>query len=109
MNEPLHEHRVASLQDLKEKKGFLAKVSGEEIALFKIEGECFAIGNVCPHQHFSKLHEGELKGFTVTCPMHGWTYDLHTGISTNGSGKVKTYEVEIRRDEVFIRNHGDTD
>jgi nitrite reductase/ring-hydroxylating ferredoxin subunit len=50
-----------------------------------------------------------VKGFTVTCPMHGWTYDLRTGVSTNASGKVKTYKVEIRRDEVFILSHGDAD
>ena len=107
--EPLRDYKIARIEEIREKKGFLARVKGEEISVFKIGGECFAIGNVCPHQHFSKLHEGEVKGLTVTCPMHGWTYDLRTGISTNASGKVKTYEVEIRRDEVFIRNHGDTD
>jgi len=105
----LQEHRIAAVQDLKEKKGFLTKIKGEEISVFKIGGEFFAIGNVCPHQHFSKLHDGEVRDFTVTCPMHGWTYDLRTGTSTNGNGKVKTYEVEIRRDEVFIRSHGDAD
>ncbi|MGA9405618.1 MAG: Rieske 2Fe-2S domain-containing protein [Bacteroidota bacterium] len=103
MNGPLQEYRIARVQDLREKKGFLARVRGEEISVFKIEGDCFAIGNVCPHQHFSKLHEGEVKGFTVTCPMHGWTYDLRTGISTNADGKVKTYEVEVRNNEIFIR------
>jgi nitrite reductase/ring-hydroxylating ferredoxin subunit len=109
MRRPLQEYKVARIQDLKDNKGFLAKVGGEEISVFKIEGEFLAIGNVCPHQHLSKLHDGEVKGFTVTCPMHGWTYNLRTGISTNASGKVKTYEVEIRRDEVFIRSHGDAD
>ena len=62
------------MQDLRDNKGFLAKAGGEEISVFKIDGEFLAIGNVCPHQHFSKLHDGEVKGFTVTCPMHGWTY-----------------------------------
>jgi nitrite reductase/ring-hydroxylating ferredoxin subunit len=105
----LQEFKVARVQDLRSNKGFLAKVKGEEISVFQIEGEVFALGNVCPHQHFSKLHDGQVKGFTVTCPMHGWTYDVRTGISTNAGGKVKTYEVELRRDEVFIRSHGDAD
>ena len=109
MRETLQEYRIARIEEIREKKGFLARVRGEEISVFKIGGELFAIGNVCPHQHFSKLHDGEVKDFTVTCPRHGWTYDLRTGISMNGSGKVKTYEVEIRRDEVFIRSHGDAD
>ena len=109
MRETLQEYRIARIEEIREKKGFLARVRGEEISVFKIDGEFFAIGNICPHQHFSKLHDGEVKDFTVTCPMHGWTYDLRTGISMNGSGKVKTYEVEIRRDEVFILSHGDAD
>jgi 3-phenylpropionate/trans-cinnamate dioxygenase ferredoxin component len=109
MRETLQEYRIARIEEIREKRGFLARVRGEEISVFKIGGEFFAIGNVCPHQHFSKLHDGEVKDFTVTCPMHGWTYDLRTGVSTNGSGKVKTYDVEIRRDEVFIRSHGDAD
>jgi nitrite reductase/ring-hydroxylating ferredoxin subunit len=105
----MQEYKVARVQDLRDNKGFFAKAGGEEISVFKIGEEFFAIGNVCPHQHFSQLHDGEVKGFTVTCPMHGWTYDLRTGVSTNASGKVKTYKVEIRRDEVFILSHGDAD
>ena len=105
----MQEYRVGRVQELKDNKGFLTRVRGEEISVFKVGGEVFAIGNVCPHQHFSRLHDGEVKGFTVTCPMHGWTYDLRTGVSTNASGRVKRYDVEIRRDEVFILSHGDTD
>ncbi len=109
MTDLMPEYKVARVQDLRDNRGFFAKAGGEEISVFKIGGELFAIGNVCPHQHFSQLHDGEVKGFTVTCPMHGWTYDLRTGVSTNASGKVKTYKVEIRRDEVFILSHGDAD
>ncbi len=105
----MQEHRVGRVQELKDNKGFLIRVHGEEISVFKVAGEIFAIGNVCPHQHFSRLHDGEVIGYTVTCPMHGWRYDLRTGVSTNASGRVKTYDVEIRRDEVFILSHGDTD
>ena len=105
----MQEFRVAKLKDLKKEGGFLARVAGEEIALFTVEGEVFAIANVCTHQHFSKLHEGELSGYVVTCPMHGWSYDIRTGISTNASGKVKSYEVAVRGEEVFVRKNGDAD
>lgn len=98
---------MMNLNDVREGRGSLSRVGGEEIALFKIRGECFAIGNVCPHQHFSMLHDGEVKDFTVTCPMHGWTYDLRTGQSTNASGKVKSFEVVIQGDELFIRKDAD--
>lgn len=95
-------YTIAEVKDLKENKGFLVKVDGEEISLFKIGSDIFAIGNVCPHQHFSKLHEGGVTGFNLTCPMHGWTYDLRTGKSTNASGCVKTFPVEIKEGFVTI-------
>jgi NAD(P)H-dependent nitrite reductase small subunit len=98
----LKEYKVAETKDLKENKGFLVKVDGEEISLFKIGGDIFAIGNVCPHQHFSMLHEGEVAGFNLTCPMHGWTYDLRTGKSVNASGCVKTFPVQIKDGFVTI-------
>lgn len=101
------EHRVTKIEELRANRGFLARVDGEEIALFKIDGKVCAIGNVCSHQHFSMLHQGEVKGFTITCPMHGWTYDLNTGVSTNASGRVKTYEAIVRGEEVFIRKNDD--
>ena len=96
------EHRIAKVKELKEKRGLLTRIEGEEISIFKIDGNVFAIGNVCPHQHFSMLHEGEVNGFNVTCPMHGWTYDLRTGKSTNANGRVTTFPVEIKDGFVII-------
>ncbi len=101
------ERKVARLRDLKERKGKLVCIDGEEIALFNIEGKIFAVGNVCPHQHFSKLHEGALDGKTLTCPMHGWSYDLESGKSINADGKLKTFAVEIRGDDVFLSRQED--
>ena len=43
-----------------------------------------------------------LSGLTVACPMHGWTYSLETGIAVSGSGRVRTYEVKVEGENVFI-------
>jgi nitrite reductase/ring-hydroxylating ferredoxin subunit len=105
----LQDYDIGKLKDLREGRGSLMRVAGEEVSVFKVEGRVFAIGNVCPHQHFSKLHEGDVNGFVVTCPMHGWSYDVRTGLSTNADGRVKSYEVVIRGEEVFILNDGNAD
>jgi len=105
----MQEFKIATLQDLKEGKGFNARVKGEEIALFTIDGKIYAACNICPHQHFSKLHEGVIENKTVTCPMHGWTYDLETGKSVNAAGILKMYEVNVRGEDVFIRKNGNAD
>jgi len=94
--------KVAKVQQIHEQRTVLVAINGKEIALFKRNGEVFAINNVCAHQHFSMLHEGDIEGFEVTCPMHGWRYDLRTGLSTTGQGKVARYNVSIVGEDVLI-------
>lgn len=93
---------VGRVSELPEKGGKFIRIDDEEIALFKIEGNVYAICNVCPHQHISALHQGELKGLHLTCPMHGWTYSVDTGRAVNGSGNVATYPVKIVGGNVLV-------
>ena len=94
--------RVARLSDIAEGKSTRVRLGDDEIALWHVRGELYAIGNVCSHQHFSELHHGILSGLTVACPMHGWTYSLETGIALSGSGRVRTYTVRVEGDDVYI-------
>ncbi len=49
------------------------------------------------------LGEGELEGNVVTCPWHGWQYDVTTGkVVMSPSLGVDTYPVEVRGDEIFV-------
>jgi NAD(P)H-dependent nitrite reductase small subunit len=94
--------KVARASEIFERKAKLIKVDDEDIALWRVDGKLYAINNVCAHQHFSALHQGELDGLKVTCPMHGWTYSLETGKAEVGSGKVKTYQVRVEGENVFL-------
>ncbi|MBI5474752.1 MAG: Rieske 2Fe-2S domain-containing protein [Ignavibacteriae bacterium] len=94
--------KIARISDLPERRGKFVRIEDEELALFKIDGKVYAIGNVCPHQHISALHQGELNGLCITCPMHGWTYSLETGLAEGGSGRVITYPVKIVGENVFV-------
>ncbi len=95
-------HKVAEADLVKESRGLKVVVDGEEIVLFKVDGQICAIANHCPHQHFQKLHEGMFDHGIVTCPMHGWAYDVRTGISTNADGRVKTFATEVKNGKVFV-------
>jgi nitrite reductase (NADH) small subunit len=94
--------KVGMLTDLAEHRGRCVRVGDDEVALWRVEGQIFAISNVCPHQHVSGLHMGVLKGLTVACPMHGWTYSLETGAVEEGEGRVKTYRVLVVEDEIYL-------
>jgi len=93
---------VCTVDEVKEGRGKRVFADGEEIVLFKVNGTICAIANLCPHQRFRKLHEGMFENGIVTCPMHGWAYDVRTGMSVNASGRVKTFKTEVRNGNILI-------
>jgi len=97
-----HFTRVALLQDIAERRCKLVAVDGEDVVLWNVEGKIYAMNNVCPHQHFSRLHEGTLDGLFLTCPMHGWTFCLEDGKARTGDGRAKVYEVLVEGQEIFL-------
>ncbi len=78
------------------------QLDGKVIALANVDGKLYAIDNVCLHRG-GPLGQGELTGQSVTCPWHGWQYDMTTGkINMNRAVGVVTYKVEIRGDDVYV-------
>ncbi len=53
-------------------------LAGERVCIVNIEGNYFAIGNVCTHLG-GPLDEGTLEGYDVECPWHGSKFDVRTG------------------------------
>ena len=79
-------------------------VGDRVIALFRSEGQLFAMDGMCAHQG-GPIAEGQLQHGCVTCPWHGWQYELATGIQTiNRQPLQETFEVrEIEgKIELFI-------
>lgn len=94
--------KVAEKKDFVVKKSKRITVEGIDLALFSLNGKFHAVQNDCPHQHFSAMHEGILNGQEITCPMHGWTFDLTTGKATIGGGRLKVFEVKTEGDDIFV-------
>lgn len=98
----MSEFVVCTFDEVKAARGKRVIVNGEEIALFKVCGKVCAISNMCPHQKFQKLHDGMFENGIVTCPMHGWAYDVQTGISTNANGRVRIFETKVENGKVIL-------
>ncbi len=96
---------IAPLSELQEGKGSVHRLGDDEIALVRLENRVFAFVNVCPHQHTRLVDKygGQIAGENLTCPMHGWTYELRTGKCVNQSGKLRMLEVRIENGVVFVR------
>lgn len=77
-------------------------IEGKAIALANVAGRIYAINNTCLHRG-GPLAEGELDGSTVTCPWHGWQYDVTSGkLTMNQAVGVQCYPVEIRGEDIFV-------
>ena len=78
------------------------QVGTTTVALANVGGKFYAISNTCLHRG-GPLGQGVVEGSIVTCPWHGWQFDVTTGkVSQNDSVGVPCYATEIRGDEVFV-------
>jgi len=82
------------------------QVEGKAVALANVAGQFHAIDGICLHRG-GPLGDGVLEGNIVTCPWHGWEYDVTTGkIAQNPAAGVPCYPVEVRGDDVFVNMGG---
>lgn len=94
--------KVANTKEIQEGRSKLVTTNGKEIVLFKVNNQFFAMDNTCLHVGGS-LAEGEIENNQVTCPLHGWQYDIKSGQNTMpGMGKLNSYKVEVQGEEIFI-------
>ncbi len=76
--------------------------NGKEVAIFCVGGRYFATDNLCPHEG-GPLAEGNLEGDSVTCPWHGWQFDVVSGEGSNSYGlSLSTYRILTTDEGMFL-------
>ncbi len=96
------EFRVASIGEVPDGKSIVVEVEGKRLALFRHQGEFFALDETCPHRG-GPLHEGLIQEGVVACPWHLWQFDLRTGVSpVNPLSKVQTYPTRIEGNDLLV-------
>jgi len=94
---------VACVEDVPEGTLAAVRVGDEEIALAHCDGGFYAVQRHCLHLQ-GPLSEGELEGCVLTCPWHGWQYDVRTGKNEFDLAiQLKTYDVQVDDGEVRVR------
>ena len=48
------------------------------LIVFHVDQKFYAIRNTCPHAGLP-LSDGELKGKVITCPFHGYAFNIENG------------------------------
>ena len=99
--------RIAAEADVVEGDPFPSELHGEAIALYRWEGEIFAIGDVCPHEQV-RLSEGWLEDGRIECPLHQSCFEIRTGKVIEGGPAyedVPAFAVKLEGGDVFVRAH----
>ena len=94
--------KVAQTSEIPAGQGKCIEVEGKRIAVFNVDGTYYAIDDVCPHQG-GPLGEGELAGTVVTCPWHGWEYDITTGVNQDDPEVVQEkFAVRVDGSDILV-------
>jgi chlorite dismutase len=96
---------VATLAELPETGGKRVYLDGEAIALFRVDGQVFAVSDRCSHGRAS-LSEGTVEpgSCRLRCPWHGGVFDLATGRAVDGppACPIATFPVRLDGDRVLV-------
>ncbi len=97
---------VARTEELPEGSRKTVKLGEDEIALFNVGGNIYAVDNLCPHRG-GPLGEGDLRGAVVYCPLHAWPFDLRTGVCPeNPNARIRIFKVRVENGEIRVARSG---
>jgi nitrite reductase (NADH) small subunit len=95
-------HRLCHITDIPLESGRECVAGGRVIAVFRVADDVFALDGICPHAG-GPLAKGCLTGGVVTCPWHGWQFDVRTGAhQLTPRIRQPAYRVTVVDGEVFV-------
>jgi len=87
---------VGKADEFPDNHGRAVEIGARPVAVFKHNDRFFALKDLCPHAGLP-LHDGYIADGCVTCPWHGWVFELESGEGPGGC-KVRNYPVRITDD-----------
>lgn len=97
--------KVAKVTDISPGQIKTVAVNGKMVALANVDGEFFAMSDICTHAQCSLGSEGFLDGGVVVCGCHGSQFDSKTGKvrSLPATQDLQTYPLKIDGNDVLIQ------
>lgn len=98
--------KVAKLDDLPPGSCREFQADGKPVALFNVDGKVYCLDNTCLHRG-GPLGQGVLEDKLITCPWHGWQYDVTTGAAVmNAAIQVRKFDVKVEGDDIQVDVEG---
>ncbi len=99
-------YRAATPDEIPPGERKLVEIDNVRVAIFNLDGEYYAIEDVCTHDG-GPLVEGEiLNGSEVQCPRHGARFDIRTGaaLSMPAFAPTETFEVRVEDGAIWVES-----
>lgn len=94
--------KVAKLHEIPEDTGLEVVAGSRIVALYRIQGEVFALDGICPHSG-GPLANGRVQNQIVTCPWHGWQFNVTNGRHClNANLHQPCIGVRVENDDVLV-------
>ena len=94
--------RIAAVEECPPGTCIERVAAGRVVALFSVDNDFYALDGVCPHQG-GPLGKGVLNGCVVTCPWHGWQFDVRDGKSqVSQSIQQASFSVKVENGDVYV-------
>lgn len=94
---------IGRVDDVPLYEGRRVTVDGRRIAVFRTDDGVHAVAADCPHAG-GPLQDGLVADGCVTCPLHGWRFDLRTGAALAGGPLgLDVYEIAERDGALLLR------
>jgi nitrite reductase/ring-hydroxylating ferredoxin subunit len=94
---------VARADEIAEGERKIIQAGALSIGVFRHGGHWYALENRCLHRG-GPVATGNLTGDTLTCPWHGFEYDVRTGrLLIDPNTGLPTYPVTVREGGVYIQ------
>jgi nitrite reductase (NADH) small subunit len=95
--------RVGRLDDVTPGQPTFVEAEGTRVVLVRVGDTVHACDDTCGH-HGGPLSEGKLSGTRLSCPWHGWMYDVRTGecLMPSRGGRISSYPVHVEEGDVWI-------
>lgn len=100
---PIAYQNVAKVAELPIGEKLFVEVDDQPVALFNVEGQIFAIDDVCTHDG-GPLADGTLTGHEIECARHGARFDVRTGsaLCMPAVENVRAHHVKLEGDSIFV-------
>ena len=95
--------RLASVNDIPEGEGREYRVGDLFVAIFRDEGQYYALEDYCPHAG-APINDGPVSQGAVMCMWHGWRFSLRDGSCLNipRGFPVRTFPLKIEGEDIYV-------